>query len=376
MRIPAPRALEKIQKGNVGPGYILIGSELYWRDQICHALQKATGLETGSFGLAEFDLRQDSLEKVLEMAESQSMFTPRQLLFVKNAQNLLARRASEPEAADEQAVSQKESPKQSTARRDSFSAYFLNPNPASTLVFEMTDVSLESDDWREKEKAKSRVEAFEGICDVVLMLSPGFEDAVELVQRAAEQQGQKISSQAAEQLVAAFHRNMAAIQMELEKLCLFDPEKGRIDSEDLNRMIMGAAGESSLELSDAIGARNATAAFEILDALRRTGKYVPLIVSEVARYLRQLILLKESKVQDPRQAARILWDAKIGVPQGALPALLRQARNFSGAELIRGLGLAFQADLALRSSPPDEMLVLERLVLDLIRPSGALAARQ
>ena len=72
MRLPASRALERIQKGTIGPGYILMGTELYWRDQICGALKKAAGLETGSFGLAEFDLRQDSLDKVLESAQEQS----------------------------------------------------------------------------------------------------------------------------------------------------------------------------------------------------------------------------------------------------------------------------------------------------------------
>ena len=34
MRLPAARALEKIQKGTVAPAYMLIGAELYWRDQI------------------------------------------------------------------------------------------------------------------------------------------------------------------------------------------------------------------------------------------------------------------------------------------------------------------------------------------------------
>ena len=293
----------------------------------------------------------------------------RQLLFVKNAQNLLARRGRDAEAhADPTESSQEEAPKQPKKQSDSLTAYFSNPNPSSTLVFEMTDVNLESDDWREREKAKSRIEAFESICEVVLIGSPDFEEAVELVRRAAAEHGQKITPQAAEQLVAAFHRNMAEIQLEVEKLCLYDPEKGRIDSDDLNRMIGGASGQSSAGLSDAIGARDATAALKILDGLRRGGKYAPLVIAEVARYLRQLILLKESKVRDERQAARVLWDSKLGAPQGVIPELLRQARNFTGAELLRGLDLAFKADLALRSSPPDEALILERMILELLRP--------
>ncbi|MBI2818028.1 MAG: DNA polymerase III subunit delta [Acidobacteria bacterium] len=376
MRLPAQRVLQTIQQGVISPGYILMGTELYWRDRICSALRKAAGLESASFGLAEFDLRQDSLDRILEYAESPSMFAPRQLLFVKNAQNLLARRAREADAADRETPPDeaKSSTKQSKARSDSLSAYFLNPNPCSTLVFEMTDLSLESDDWRDREKAKSRVEAFESVCDVVLMLSPSFEEAAELVRRAAAAHGQTITPEAAEQLVHALHRNMAAIQLELEKLCLYDPEKGTIEAADVHRMLTTATGEVTVGLAEAIGARDATAALRILDALRRTGRYAPLIVSELARYLRQLILLKEAKARDPWQAARMLWDAKLGVPQGAVPALLRQARNFSGAELLHGLELAYEADLALRCSPPDEALVLESFILRLIKPSARLSA--
>ena len=79
MRLAAPRILERIQKGTLASGYMLIVAELYWRDQICNALQKYAGLEAGSFGLAEFDLRHDMLEKVLEYAQERSLLAPRQL---------------------------------------------------------------------------------------------------------------------------------------------------------------------------------------------------------------------------------------------------------------------------------------------------------
>ncbi len=365
MQLPASRSLDQIQKGAVAAGYLLLGTELYWRDRICAALKNAMGLEAGSFGHAEFDLRQDSLDKVLEKARAHNLLAPRQLLFVKNAQGLASPRGRQAKAALDTTETQ-------ARRSDDLAAYFHHPNPSSTLVFEMMDVDLESDDWREKEKVKTRLEAFDdafqGRCDVVLLRSPGFGEAMELVRAEAAGRGCKMTPRAAEQLVAAFHRNMALIRMELEKLCLYDPEREWIDVEDVNRMIAGAAGGASLELTEAIGARDARHALQILDGLRRSGKYPPLVVSELARYLRQLILLKENKVRDARQAGKILWEAKLYTPQAALPGLVEQARQFTGSQLLRGLKLAFEADLALRSSPPDDRLVLERFVLELIRP--------
>ena len=365
MQLPASRALAKIQTGTIAAGYLLLGTELYWRDRICAALQAAAGLDAGSFGLAEFDFRQDSLDKVLEKAEAQNLLAPRQLLFIKNAQVLLSRRGREAEVPLDKTEPQ-------TSRSGDLAAYFHHPNPSSILVLEMMDVDLESDDWREKEKAKSRLEtydsAFEGRCEVVLLVRPGYGEAMELVRAEAAERGRKIKPRAAELLVAAFQRNMAMIRMELEKLCLYDPEKEWIDEEDLSQTIAGAAGEAAPALTEAIGSGDAGNALEVLDSLKRSGKYPPLIIAEVARFLRQLILLKENKARDARQAAKILWEAKLGVPQSALPTLVEQARKFTGPQLLQGLKLAYDADLALRYSPPDDRLVLERFILQLMQP--------
>ena len=76
--------------------------------------------------------------------------------------------------------------------------------------------------------------------------------------------------------------------------------------------------------------------------------------------------MKEAKPRDARQAAKVLWDAKLGVPQSAKPTLVEQSRRFRATELIRGLKLAFDTDMALRSSPPDEGLVLEKFLLEFV----------
>ena len=363
MALAASRALEKIQKGTIAPGYLLLGAELYSRDRICAALRDAAGLAAGSFGLAEFDLRQDSLDKVLEKAQSRNLLAPRQLLFVKNAQGMLSRRGKE---ADDSGAS-------ASKRSGDLADYFRDPNPSSTLVFEMMDMDLDSDDWKEKEKVKSRLEAFDGAfgksLEVVLLASPGFGEAMELVRAAAAERGRKIQPMAAERLVVAFHRNMAAIRMELEKLCLFDPEKEWIEVEELSRLVTGTADNTNLELADAVGARDAGKVLQILDDLTRSGKYSGLVISEVARYIRQLILIKEGKARDARQAGKILWDAKLPAPQSSLPGMVEKARNFTGTQLLRGLRLAFEADLALRYSPVDNKLVLEHFILQFIGPS-------
>ena len=103
-------------------------------------------------------------------------------------------------------------------------------------------------------------------------------------------------------------------------------------------------------------------------SLHNQSEYAPLVAGEVASYLRQLILLKEAGVRDPRQASRVLWSGKVPAPPDQMGELLRQARGFSARHLARSMRLAYRTDIALRSSPPDERALLERLVLSIMRP--------
>ena len=360
MRLPPSRALEIIQAGRLSPGYLLLGKEIYWRDQIIEALRKALGTDQVAMGIAEFDLRGDSLSRVLEAASERSLLSPRQLLIVRNAQSLSSRHRGEGEGSPARRGKGSHQPEE-------LSAYFRDPNPDSVLVLEMMDVDLDSDDWREREKVQSRLEAFGSLCDVVLLAAPSLGEALQLVREEAAARGLTISPEAAERLVTDWNRDIGRIRMELEKLSLFDPDKTRIEAADLNLWSGVAAGAPSLPLIEAIGSGDARKALEALGEVERTGRYPPLVLLEVTRYLRQLILLKESKVRDPRQAANVLWGARLPAPQGYLPSLLEQARRFRGRSLLQALPLAYEAEVALRSSPPEDRIIMERFVLQLMR---------
>ena len=369
MRLPAARALEAIESGKFFAGYIFLGKELYWRDRILLALRTALRLDPVAMGISEFDLRSDSLSRAIEAARERSLLSPRQLVIVRNAQAMTARRRGE---AEEQSARGEKSPK----RPDELAAYFRDPNPDSVIVLEMMDVDLDTDDWREREKVQSRLESLGTLCDVVLLASPSLGEALQLVREEAAARGHAISPEAAEQLLAAFDRNMGRVRMELDKLCVYDPEKNRIEAADLNVWGSGPAEGGELALTAATGARDSEKALKALAQVERSGRYAPLVVLEVTRYFRQLILLKEKKVREPRQAANILWGVRLPASQSSLPTMLEQARNTSGRVLLHSLRLAYEAEVALRSSPPSDRIILERLVLQLMKPFLVPTARE
>ena len=381
MRLPPSRALESIQAGKLSPGYIFLGKDIYWRDRLITALRRALGAEESLMSVSEYDLRGDSLVRVLDAARERSLLAPRQLLIVRNAQNLTSQRGGKA-GASARRRGKSSSAASAPPQPDALSAYFRDPSPHSVLVLEMMDVDLDSDDWRERQKVQSRLESFATLCDLVLLAAPGFGDSMQLVREEAEARGCTISPEAAEQLLAAFDRDMGRIRMELEKLAVCRPasqleasrlEPSRIDAEDVTRLSTGSAAGSHLPLVEAIGSGDPQKALEALAEVERSGRYAPLVLLEVTRYLRQLILLREKKVRDPRQASSILWSARLPASQSLLPSLIDQSRRIKGRNLLSALQASYEADIALRSSPPSDRIILERFVLqiaNLSRPSA------
>ena len=355
MIVAPARVLDKIGKGTLAPGYLLLGQEIYWRDRVWAALRQAMGIDSGATGIEELDLRQNSLDVVLAKAAERNLWTPRQLILLRNAQTVSGAKPIE-----------------------LLAAYFRNPSADAVLVFEMMDVDLESEDWRDREKAKSRQESWESLCEVVLLKAPPMAESLELVRREAAERGKEISTQAAENLIALLDRDLGRIVKELEKLCVFC-DQGREQGEEITTAdvdaLVGDLGPSrGLSLIAAIGTGEAAKVLEAFDEQVPRGAYLPLVVAEITRYLRQLLLLHESKPRDLGAASKLLWSARLPAPQPVLPELLHQARAFPSQHLARSFQRAFEADLALRSSPADERLIVERYLLELARPLRPRAA--
>ena len=345
MIVPPARALEKIAAGAIASGYLLLGRELYWRDRMWSALRHALGLDGHATGLSEVDLRQVSLDAILAQAAERNLWSLRQVILVRNAHTISGAKPLEV-----------------------LKQYFRDPNPDAVLVFEMTDVDLDTEDWREKEKSKSRQEHWGSLCEVVLLVSPSRKESLELIRREAADRGCKITAQTAEILLALMDRDLGRIVKEIEKLCLFCGAGEEITAEAVELLAGSRGASQALSLPEAIGTGNPSAVMEAFQDRIPKGSYLPLVLADLARYLRQLLLLQERRVSDSREASKILWSARLPAPQTLLPELLRQSRKLPQPHLVRCLQGALLAEVALRSSPADDRLIVERLLLEISRP--------
>ncbi len=342
-------------KGQLRPGYVLAGDELFLLDRCREAVLKAfVPADLKDFCLSDLDLSSTPIFEVLDRAQTPSLMSPFQVIFVRNVRQLYTR----------------------GAKKDEFAAlerYFRSPNPQALLIFVADFLRIPTDIRRMEMDDKNRFERIRETlgehCGVVELSRVGEEDAMRWAVATAQAEDTRLEADAARELVDALGADMMLIASELEKLLLFTLGRGRITLGDVETMVLAAKQRSLYELTDAISSRNRARALALLQGLLNSsdaGEDAAIgHLYMLARTFRQMLVILEKNVRDSRAIWQALWQG-FRMPPFAADDLIRQARRYkSRRELTRALRLIARADLELRSSPPDKRLVLERLVYDL-----------
>jgi DNA polymerase III subunit delta len=386
------------------PGYILIGDEVFLYDRCRKAvLSTLVPEEFRDFSLHDLDLAETSIFEVLDRAQTPSLMAPFQVLFVRGLKALYGRGSKKEEFA-------------------AIDAYFRSPNPQALILFIADHLRIPADlrrmDYQDKERYDRIRETLGEWCGMVELARVDEADAMRWVATTAESRGVKFDPDAARELVDALGADMMLIASEFEKLLLYvsapvtnsvpstnsvviltlsnakgkntriSPEappispaeplaKNRVTLGDVETMVLAAKQRSLYELTDAISAKDRPRALALLHGLLNAsdgGEDAAIgHLYMLARTFRQMLIISEKNVRDSRAIWQALWQG-FRMPPFAADDLIRQARRYkSRRELTRALRLVARADLELRSSPANKLLVLERLVLDLAtepRPSA------
>ena len=305
---------------------------------------------------------------------------PFQVLFVRNLKLLYGRGSKKAEFA-------------------AIDAYFRSPNPQAVLLFVADHLRIPTDlrkmDYQDKERYDRIRETLDDWCGMVELARVAESDAVRWVTLEAEARGIRFDPDAARELVDALGADMMLVAGELEKLCLYvsAPQsrvpqvsflrpgieaspiateaiaRNHITLGDVETMVLAAKQRSLYELTDAISQRDRTRALLLLHGLLNAsdgGEDAAIgHLYMLARTFRQMLIILEKNVRDSRAIWAVLWQG-FRMPPFAAEDLIRQARRYkSRRELTRALRLVAKADLELRGSPANKLLVLERLILAL-----------
>ncbi len=342
-------------KGNLRPGYVLAGDEIFLLDRCRAAVLKAFVPEDlKDFCLSDLDLTETSIFEVLDRAQTPSLMAPFQCIFIRNVRQLYTR----------------------GAKKDEFAAlnrYFRSPNPQALLIFVADFLRIPPDarrmDLDDKNRYQRLTDTLGEHCGMVELARVSDDDAMRWAAATAQQAGARMEPDAARELVDALGADMMLISSEMEKLLLYTMDRGRITLGDVETMVLGAKQRSLYELTDAISVHDKARALAVLDGLLNTsdaGEDAAIgHLYMLARTFRQMLVILEKNVRDSRAIWQALWQG-FRIPPFAADDLIRQARRFKNRrELTRAIRLVARADLELRSSPPDKRVVLERLIYDL-----------
>jgi DNA polymerase-3 subunit delta len=379
------------------PGYVLIGDEVFLYDRCRKAVLATLAPEdTRDFCLHDLDLADTSIFEILDRAQTPSLMAPFQVLFVRNLKALYGRGSKKEEFA-------------------AIDAYFRSPNPSALILFVADHLRIPTDlrkmDYQDKERYERIRETLGDWCGFVELARVEDTDAIKWVTTSAESRSVKFDPDAARELVDSLGADMMLIASEFEKLLLYvsapangpspnsvilsegrsleskDPEglqpatadrtvqppttltKNRVTLGDVETMVLAAKQRSLYELTDAISSKDRPRALLLLHGLLNAsdgGEDAAIgHLYMLARTFRQMLIISEKNVRDSRAIWQVLWQG-FRMPPFAAEDLIKQARRYkSRRELTRAIRLVARADLELRSSPANKLLVLERLILDL-----------
>jgi DNA polymerase-3 subunit delta len=338
------------------PGYVLLGDEAFLYQRCRQGVLAALAPpESRDFSLHDLDLADTAIFDILDRAQTPSLMAPFQVIFVRNLKNLYGR----------------------GSRKEEFAAidtYFRSPNPQAVLLFVADHLRIPTDlrkmDYQDKERYDRIRETLGDWCGFVELAHVAEADAIKWVIAAAEARSIKFEPDAARELVDALGADMMMVASELEKLCLYvSGREPRITLGDVETMVLAAKQRSLYELTDAISQHDRTRALLLLHGLLNAsdgGEDAAIgHLYMLARTFRQMLIILEKNVRDSRAIWAVLWQG-FRMPPFAAEDLIRQARRYkSRSALTRALRLVARADLELRSSPANKLLVLERLILAL-----------
>src|SRR5439155_698696 len=168
-------------------------------------------------------------------------------------------------------------------------------------------------------------------------------------------------------LVEALGADVARIDIEIEKLRLYVGSERTITLEDISKLVPEARASTIFALVSALGRRDRRQSLQILDTLTRDGEYLPLALSFLSAQFRMALVSKESALRGPQQIQS--YFSALGVPVwGSRAEQIQQTvAKFSKEQLELGLKLIFDADRDMRSTRPDDRIVMEKFIFEVTR---------
>lgn len=243
----ARQIVTDIQKGDIKPIYFLMGEEPYYIDRISDFIaDNVLSEEERGFNQMVIYGRDSNVEDIVSNAKRYPMMAERQVVIVKEAQDL-------------------------SRTIEKLVDYAENPQPTTVLVVCYKYKKLDKRKKLHKVIAKSGV-IFEG--------KRLYENQVgDWIMKTMKSRGYSVSPKAAQMLVEFLGTDLGKIDNELQKLQLICPQGTTITPEIIEENIGISKDFNNFELRKAIGEKDSLKAHRIINYFAQNPKDNPLVVT-------------------------------------------------------------------------------------------------
>lgn len=270
------KIVNDIKGGNIKPIYFLMGEEPYYIDKLSEYIEKnILSEEEKGFNQTVLYGRDVTIEDILSTAKRYPMMADRQVVIVKEAQEL-------------------------SRTIDKIESYAENPMPTTVLVFCYKYKTLD------KRKKTTKLLAKNGI---VFESKKLYENQVgDWIKRVLAGKKYTIEPKASAMLVEFLGTDLSKINNELEKLQIILPAGSTISAKDIEENIGFSKDYNVFELRKAIGERNQLKAYKIAENFAQNPKDNPIVMTTglVFGFFIQLLKYHGLKDKNPKNVASVL----------------------------------------------------------------------
>lgn len=270
------KIVNDIKNGNIKPMYFLMGEEPYYIDKLTDYIEdNILSEEEKGFNQMVLYGKDVSIEEVVSNARRYPMMAERQVVIVKEAQEL-------------------------SRTIDKLAAYAENPQPTTVLVMAYKYKTLD------KRKNVTKAIAKAGL---VFESKKMYENQVaDWIRRVLSGKGYTIEPKAAAMLVEFLGNDLSRISNELDKLAIILPKGSEVTAKAIEENIGISKDYNIFELRKAIGERDQLKAYKIAAYFAQNPKDNPLVMTTglIFGFFSQLLQYHGLKDKSSGNAAKVL----------------------------------------------------------------------
>ena len=302
--------VSNIKNGNLQPIYFLMGDEPYYIDKISDFIEENV-LEESEKGFNQVVMygRDVSIDEIVSSAKRFPMMAERQVIIVKEAQDL-------------------------SRTIDKLESYALNPQPSTVLVL----------NYKYK-KLDKRKKVYKAIAKAGLIYESKklYENQVsDWIRRVLGGKKYHIEPKASQMLVEFLGTDLSKINNELDKLISVLPVETIINPEDIEENIGISKDFNNFELRKAVGERQVLKANRIIDYFAENPRKHPLVmtISLLNSFFTQLLMYHGLQEKSKMNVAK-----KLGINPYFVGDYVTATRNYPMRKVAQIIAFLREADV-------------------------------